>query len=112
MLTYRFAPQLSFEEVVLKGLASDGGLFIPEQIPSLPEDWQTKWRNYSFQELAFEIMSLYISPEEIPSADLKDIIKRSYATFRYVCYAMDLGFEGGVHVADGIVCLGRLMSRR
>ncbi|KAL1956630.1 hypothetical protein VTO42DRAFT_6977 [Malbranchea cinnamomea] len=73
---------LSFEEVVLKGLASDGGLFIPEQIPSLPADWQTKWRDYSFQELAFEIMSLYISPSEIPPDDLKDIIKRSYETFR------------------------------
>ncbi|KDB21462.1 threonine synthase [Trichophyton interdigitale MR816] len=72
----------SFEEVVLKGLASDGGLFIPEQIPSLPADWETKWRNYSFQELAFEILSLYISPSEVPSDDLKDIISRSYGTFR------------------------------
>jgi threonine synthase len=32
--------------------------------------------------LAFEILSLYISPSEIPAADLKDIIHRSYATFR------------------------------
>ncbi|EEP80999.1 threonine synthase [Uncinocarpus reesii 1704] len=73
---------LSFEEVVLKGLASDGGLFIPEAIPSLPSDWQSKWRSYSFQELAFEIFSLYISPSEIPPNDLKDIIARSYGTFR------------------------------
>ncbi|KAK2742712.1 threonine synthase [Myotisia sp. PD_48] len=73
---------LSFEDVVLKGLASDGGLFIPEEIPSLPADWETKWRGHSFQELAFEIMSLYISPSEIPSNDLKDIIARSYSTFR------------------------------
>ncbi|PGH01554.1 threonine synthase [Polytolypa hystricis UAMH7299] len=73
---------LSFEDVVLKGLAADGGLFIPEAIPSLPADWETKWRDYTFEELAFEILSLYISPEEIPSEDLKDIIKRSYSTFR------------------------------
>ncbi|KAI1929580.1 threonine synthase [Ophidiomyces ophidiicola] len=73
---------LSFEDVVLKGLASDGGLFIPEQIPSLPADWHSKWRNLSFQELAFEIFSLYISPEEIPPSDLKDIIAKSYRTFR------------------------------
>ncbi|EGP84450.1 unnamed protein product [Zymoseptoria tritici ST99CH_1A5] len=73
---------LSFEEVVLKGLAHDGGLFIPEDIPSLPSDFLTKWRDYSFQELAYEIFSLYISPEEIPADDLKDIIHRSYATFR------------------------------
>ncbi|KAK5121828.1 hypothetical protein LTR85_004703 [Meristemomyces frigidus] len=73
---------LSFENVVLKGLASDGGLFIPEEIPSLPSDWQTKWRDYSFQELALEIFSLYISREEIPEQDLKDIIQKSYSTFR------------------------------
>jgi len=67
---------------VLKGLASDGGLFIPEDTPSLPSDWQSKWRDYSFQQLAYEIFSLYISPEEIPSNDLKEIIQRSYGTFR------------------------------
>lgn len=48
----------------------------------MPTDFLSKWRDYSFQELAFEIFSLYISPEEIPAKDLKDIIKRSYDTFR------------------------------
>ncbi|KAF4552418.1 Threonine synthase-like protein [Elsinoe fawcettii] len=72
----------SFEDVVLKGLASDGGLFIPEEIPTLPADWKTRWATYSFQELAFAIFSLYISPSEIPPDDLKDIVHRSYATFR------------------------------
>lgn len=51
-------------------------------MPSLPSDWQTKWKDYSFQDLAFEIFSLYISTEEIPADDLREIIKRSYATFR------------------------------
>ncbi|KAF2661339.1 threonine synthase-like protein [Lophiostoma macrostomum CBS 122681] len=73
---------LSFEEVVLKGLASDGGLFIPEEIPVLPSDWASRWQHLSFEDLAYEIFSLYISPSEIPSADLKDIIRRSYSTFR------------------------------
>ncbi|CZT52803.1 probable threonine synthase [Rhynchosporium secalis] len=73
---------LSFEEVVLKGLASDGGLFIPEEIPAIPRDWESKWKNLSFSELAFEILSLYISSSEIPPADLKEVINRSYSTFR------------------------------
>ncbi|KAJ5161091.1 threonine synthase [Penicillium capsulatum] len=73
---------LSFEDVVLKGLASDGGLFIPEQIPSLPASWESDWRDLSFEDLAYEIAKLYISSEEIPAEDLKDIIKRSYSTFR------------------------------
>ncbi|KAK3071193.1 threonine synthase [Teratosphaeriaceae sp. CCFEE 6253] len=73
---------LSFESVVLKGLASDGGLFIPEDFPALPSDWHTAWREHSFQELAFAIFSLYISRDEIPADDLKGIIERSYAGFR------------------------------
>lgn len=70
----------SFEDVVMKGLASDGGLFIPEEIPSLPENWES-WADASFEDLAFNIMSLFVSPDEVPSEDLKDIIKRSYSTF-------------------------------
>lgn len=73
--------QLSFEDVVLKGLATDGGLYIPEEIPS-PANWES-WKDLSFSELAFNILSLYISPAEIPAKDLKDIIDRSYATFRH-----------------------------
>jgi threonine synthase len=65
---------------VLKGLASDGGLYIPEEVPKAT-DWQ-KWKDLSFNDLAYEVMSLYISPSEIPPADLKDIIARSYSTFR------------------------------
>ena len=73
---------MPFEDVVLKGLASDGGLFIPEAIPSLPSHWQTHWRDLSFADLAHAILSLYISPNEIPSDDLKSILHRSYSTFR------------------------------
>ncbi|KAK9446535.1 tryptophan synthase beta subunit-like PLP-dependent enzyme [Limtongia smithiae] len=75
-------PYLSFEATVLQGLAPGGGLFIPAAIPKLPSDFATKWKDLPFQLLAFEIFSLYISPEEIPPADLKELIERSYATFR------------------------------
>jgi threonine synthase len=44
--------------------ASDGGLFIPEEIPSLPEDWASKRKDFSFEELAFEVFFLYISLSE------------------------------------------------
>ncbi|PSN73153.1 threonine synthase-like protein [Corynespora cassiicola Philippines] len=92
----------SFEDVVLKGLASDGGLFIPEEIPQLPSDWASKWQNYSFEELAFEIFSLYISPSEIPSADLKEIIHRSYSTFRTkdVTPTVTLDKEKNIHLLE------------
>lgn len=67
----------------MKGLGSDGGLFIPESIPSIPENWFTAWKDLSFQDLAYEILSLYISPSEIPSQDLRELINRSYSTFRH-----------------------------
>ncbi|KAL8905049.1 MAG: hypothetical protein Q9207_002864 [Kuettlingeria erythrocarpa] len=73
---------LSFEDVILKGLAPDGGLYIPEEIPSLPLNWQDDWRDLSFEELALHIFSLFISPAEVPPSALRDIIHRSYSTFR------------------------------
>lgn len=72
----------SFRAAVLKGLASDGGLFIPHRIPQLSQSTFYSWRHLPFQSLAQEIMSLYISSEEIPKPDLKDLIDKSYSTFR------------------------------
>ncbi|KJZ80220.1 hypothetical protein HIM_00070 [Hirsutella minnesotensis 3608] len=71
---------LSFEHVILNNLASDGGLYIPEDVPRVAS--LETWQNHSYLELAFEIISLFVSPSEIPSADLKDIINRSYSAFR------------------------------
>ncbi|KAG8959580.1 threonine synthase [Tulasnella sp. 419] len=74
--------RLSFEDAVLTGLAPNGGLYIPETIPSLPQDWQTKWSNYSFQELSHAVLSLFISPTEISPSDLQSLIEKSYQSFR------------------------------
>ncbi|KAK3829248.1 MAG: threonine synthase [Benniella sp.] len=73
----------TFEQAVLAGLAPNGGLFIPESIPKAPSDFLTKWASLSFQELALEVLSLYIDESEIPRNDLKDLVDRSYATFRH-----------------------------
>jgi threonine synthase len=82
---------------VLKGLASDGGLFIPEEIPALPHHWASEWKN-----LSFEIFSLYISPSEIPPADLKGIIRRSYSTFRAkdITPTITLDKEKNIHLLE------------
>ncbi|KAK7202421.1 tryptophan synthase beta subunit-like PLP-dependent enzyme [Myxozyma melibiosi] len=75
-------PYLSFEDTVLRGLAPGGGLFIPAAIPTLPADFLTTWKDLSFEDLAFNVFSLYISADEIPAADLKNLIAASYSTFR------------------------------
>lgn len=71
---------------MLRGLAPDGGLYIPTTIPSLPPNWKQSWSGLTFVELAYEILSLFIpnSAEEggIPSDDLRKIITRSFSTFR------------------------------
>ncbi|KAF8955061.1 tryptophan synthase beta subunit-like PLP-dependent enzyme [Flammula alnicola] len=75
--------RLSFEETVLTGLAPNGGLYIPESIPSLPADWRTKWSKYSFVDLSVAVLSLYISPEEISTRELRSLVEKSYETFRH-----------------------------
>ncbi|CDU22245.1 probable THR4-threonine synthase (o-p-homoserine p-lyase) [Sporisorium scitamineum] len=81
------AERLTFEQAVLTGLAPNGGLFIPAEIPQLPANWQSEWANLSFPELSHRVLSLYIpdDPEQggIPSADLQQVINKSYATFRH-----------------------------
>lgn len=73
---------LGFEDAVLKGLASDGGLFLPREIPSVSSDDIESWADLSFNEVAFKVLSLYISRDEIPENDLKKLIEKSFSTFR------------------------------
>ncbi len=68
-----------FQAAVMTGLARDGGLLLPEAIPDASAHL-ARWQSLSFPELAVEIMRLYA---DIPEADLRDIITRSYAAFRH-----------------------------
>ena len=69
---------ISFKDAVMMGMASDGGLLIPEFFPDVT-DKLTSWKSLSFQELAYEIFSLYI--DDIPRTELKNLIDKSYSTF-------------------------------
>jgi len=64
-------------------LAPNGGLYIPEHIPQLPENWISEWSTYSFVDLSVAILSLYISPEEISKEELRALVEKSYSTFRH-----------------------------
>jgi threonine synthase len=70
---------VGFLDAVMTGLAPDGGLLLPETLPDVSGSLEA-WRNLSYQELAFEVMSLFAT--DIPSADLKTLIEKSYSTFR------------------------------
>ena len=70
---------ISFKQAVMMGLAEDGGLLLPESIPQLTPGDLDALTKLDYPELAFQVMSYFI--EDIPSADLKTMIDRSYATF-------------------------------
>ena len=65
-----------FSEILLMGLAPDGGLMLPEQYPQIDRATLDQWRTLSYPELAFEVMSLFAT--DIPADDLRDIINRTY----------------------------------
>ncbi|CAM3327412.1 threonine synthase [Polaromonas hydrogenivorans] len=65
-----------FCEILLEGLAPDGGLYLPEYYPQVSDATLTQWRGLSYAELAFEVLSLYI--DDIPAADLKAICDKTY----------------------------------
>lgn len=70
---------ISFSETVLMGLADDGGLIIPEEIPQLSKEDIFKLKDLPYKEVAKYIMSLYI--DDIEKNDLNEIIEKSYSTF-------------------------------
>ena len=72
----------SFEDVILTGLAPDGGLFVPDQLPQFSHSEISSWADLSYQELALNIMSPFVDGA-IPQADLKRLIDKSYDTFRH-----------------------------
>ena len=76
------APVLSFEQVILAGLASDGGLYVPESLPRFSEKEIASWSGLSYQELAFNVIHPFIDGE-INDQDLKAIIEKAYDSFRH-----------------------------
>jgi len=65
-----------FCEILLEGLAPDGGLYLPETYPQVDAATLARWRKLPYAELAFEILSLYI--DDIPSDDLRALCARTY----------------------------------
>lgn len=76
------ASKLSFEEVLITGLARDGGLYLPETWPTFSKDEISAMHGMSYQEIAFKVMSPYVCPE-IPEDDFKGLIEKAYSTFRH-----------------------------
>src|SRR6056297_1084330 len=72
---------LSFSEAVMMGLADDGGLLLPEEIPQLSAAELAELAPLPYPELAKRIIGLYA--DDIPSDDLDRLIERSYSNFAH-----------------------------
>tara|TARA_R110001599_G_scaffold33047_2_gene107548 strand:+ start:182 stop:1570 length:1389 start_codon:yes stop_codon:yes gene_type:complete len=76
------APALSFEEVVLTGMASDGGLYVPETLPEFSREELAEMAGLSYAEIAFRVMKPFVNGE-IDDATFRSIVTEAYATFNH-----------------------------
>lgn len=69
-------PPKTFSEILLMGLAPDGGLVMPESYPQVSRRQLDAWRSLSYADLAFEILRLFA--DDIPEQDLKQLVDKTY----------------------------------
>lgn len=71
--TNKQASDASLEEAVIRGLASDKGLYMPYEIKSLPQSFYDEIENFSFQEIAYRVADAFFG-EDVPADVLKQIV--------------------------------------
>lgn len=85
-LSTRGAGPAKFTDILLEGLAPDGGLYLPESYPNIAadqlEEWSRLLRLEGYAALAFEIIRLFV--DDIPETDLRAICERAYAPERFL----------------------------
>lgn len=91
--TNKTAPEVSLKEAVIKGLASDKGLYMPEVIKELPASFFEKMKDMSFQEIAYVVANAFFG-EDVDAETLKEIV---YDTLQFDAPV--------VHVNDAIYSL-------
>ncbi|MFD3190667.1 threonine synthase [Sedimentitalea sp. HM32M-2] len=80
------APELSFEEAMLTGLARDGGLYVPAEIPQVSADEIAALSGLSYEETAFRIMRPFVG-DSFDDDAFRAIIARAYAGFDHAARA-------------------------
>ncbi|MBI3478941.1 MAG: threonine synthase [Nitrosomonadales bacterium] len=101
------SPAKNFTEILLGGLAPDGGLYLPEQYPQVTRAELDAWRKLSYADLAFAVLSKFAT--DIPAADLKAIVTKTYTAEVYSNGRADSNaaditplrtLEPGVHILE------------
>ena len=76
------APALNFEQVLLTGLAADGGLYVPETLPTFSPEEIAAMASLDYAQLAQKIITPFVE-DCIPADDLQAILQETYAEFRH-----------------------------
>ncbi|CAG0939150.1 threonine synthase [Gallionellaceae bacterium] len=101
------SPAKTFTEILLGGLAPDGGLYLPQIYPQVSRAELDAWRSLSYAELAFAVLSKFAT--DIPADDLRAIISKTYTAAVYSNGRADSDFkqitplrtlEPGVHILE------------
>jgi threonine synthase len=71
----------TFSDILLGGLAKDGGLYLPNEYPRVSADELAKWRTLSYADLAFEVLSKF--SDDIPAEDLRSLTRKTYTAQVY-----------------------------
>ena len=71
----------TFSDILLGGLARDGGLYLPAEYPRVSADELARWRTLPYADLAFEILSKF--SDDIPAEDLRTLTRRTYTAATY-----------------------------
>ncbi|MEM1273392.1 MAG: threonine synthase [Pseudomonadota bacterium] len=88
------APHLSFEDVLLTGLAGDGGLFVPDAVPTLPAKEIRAMQDARYEDVAFTVMQPFVG-ECFPAATLRDLITAAYQDFGHIARAPLMEIDRG-----------------
>ena len=70
------SPALAFSDILLGGLAPDGGLYLPETYPQVTSAELAEWRELPYAALALRILTKFV--DDIPACDLKVLVDRAY----------------------------------
>ncbi|WP_428625379.1 threonine synthase [Sedimenticola sp.] len=73
---------VTFSQAVMMGLATDGGLLLPESFPQVDAATLRQWAGLPFKALAVEVMYPFVG-EDISRSELEDLVERSYASFTH-----------------------------
>ncbi|MDI9246138.1 threonine synthase [Marinobacter sp. CHS3-4] len=80
------APSVGFEDVLLTGLAPDGGLYVPESLPQFSLEEIRSWRGLSYSELAFNVMHPFVE-DTVPADDFRAMLEDTYGVFAHKAVA-------------------------